>query len=172
MFDVFEREGFTVLSYYGHYSTISLISEEKLSLDMKLRIQKIVNEIEMQIPREDIDTGFINQMEQKIEAILYKNIPLGLLKPLIVDYSHLDELKSSFNKNKRKMLKLLLDIPSFSNTEQIFYASTFISYITSHKIQLFKAFTFLKHCYELGIIQNSNDENTNNRVTQLSNESN
>jgi hypothetical protein len=172
MFDVFEREGFTVLSYYGHYSTISLISEEKLSLDMKLRSQKIVNEIEMQIPREDIDTGFINQMEQKIEAILYKNIPLGLLKPLIIDYSHLDELKSSFNKNERNMLKLLLDIPSFSNTKQIFYASTFISYITSHKIQLFKAFTFLKQCYELGVIQNSIDENTNNTVTQLSNESN
>ncbi|MHA1945994.1 MAG: hypothetical protein ACXAC6_02920 [Candidatus Hodarchaeales archaeon] len=172
MFDVFEREGFTVLSYYGHYSIISLISEEKLSQDMKLRMQKIVNEIEMQIPREDIDTGFVYQMEQKIEAILYKNIPLELLKPLIIDYSHLNELKSSFNKNERKMLKLLSEIPSFSNTKQIFYASTFISYITSHRIQLFKAFAFLKHCYELGLIQNSIDENTNNAVTQLSNESN
>ena len=119
-------------------------------------MKKIVNEIEMQIPREEIDTGLINPMEQKIEDIIYKNIPLGLLKPLIIDYSRLDQLKSSFNENERKMLKLFSDIPSFSNTEQIFYASTFISFITSRKIQLFKAFALLKHCYELGLIQNSN----------------
>ena len=55
-------------------------------------------------------------------------------------------------------------IPSFSNSQQIFYASTFISYITSHKIQLFKAFALLKSCYELGIIHNKKEEREENEI--------
>jgi hypothetical protein len=151
--DTIEREGFTVLSYYGHYTIISVISEEKLSSFMRKKLRKASESIESVIPREELDRGIIFDVEEKIKQPLYETLHLGLLHPLIIDYENLENAKKHFNKDEKKWFDLLLSIPSFIDGKQVFYATTFISSLNLQRISTLKAFNFLEHLYEHGLIK-------------------
>ncbi|MHA2203643.1 MAG: hypothetical protein ACW991_08130, partial [Candidatus Hodarchaeales archaeon] len=152
-FDTIEREKFTVLSYYGHYTIISVISEEKLSSFMKKKLREASKSIESLIPREEIDRGVIFDIEERIKHTIYETLHLGLLHPLTIDYKNLEDAKKHFNKDEKKLFDLLHGIPSFIDGKQVFYATTFISSLNLQRISKLKAFNFLEHLYEHGLLK-------------------
>ena len=56
------------------------------------------------------------------------------------------------------MSELINDIPSFLDGHHAFSAINFISSLTLNGVPLMKAFNFLEHCYESGIIRNLSEE--------------
>ncbi len=152
-FDILEREGFTILSYHGEFIIISVISVEKLSSFLKKQLMAICNKIEQQIPIEELDTAILTRKEEEIKAIIYENLPLGILYPLTFDPKISKERKKALNKNERKLLRICDKIPSFIEGKHVFYATTFISAFTTHGTSFIRAFSFLEHCYDLGILK-------------------
>ncbi len=158
-YDTLEREGFNILSYHGKYTTISIISEEKSSLYMKTKMQRIASQIEIHFTKEELEGLITPELTENVAKIVLEVIPIKLLKPLTIDYSVLDKNLPKFKKNEKKMSDLISEIPSFIDGQHSFYADNFISSLTVHGISLIKAFNFLEKCYNMGIIRNlSKDE--------------
>ncbi|MFX0185925.1 MAG: hypothetical protein ACFE95_22805, partial [Candidatus Hodarchaeota archaeon] len=153
-FDSLEREGFNILSYHGESFTISIISEEKLSSFMKMKMRELANQIESHFTKEELESSLISEFKERAKRLIYETLPLGLLQPLTVDFNLLEQEKKHFKKNEVKWLDYIAEIPSFIDGQQAFYAMTFISSLTVRGIPLVKAFHFLDRCYELGVIQN------------------
>ncbi|MHA2224051.1 MAG: DUF2341 domain-containing protein [Candidatus Hodarchaeales archaeon] len=160
-FDTLEREAFYILSYHGNYCTISMISEEKLSTFMRMKMELLASQIENLFTKEELEGLITPEMTQKTKNIVYKTLPLGLLKPLTVDLTLLKNNMYIFKKNERKWFDLIAEIPSFIDGQQAFSAITFISSLTVHGIPLVKAFSFLDRCYTLRIIRNISEEELN-----------
>ncbi len=153
-FDVLERVGFSILSYHGEYSTTTLIAETKPSSYIKNKLVEITDRIERMFSRVVLQDSEISGTQEPIKKILYETLPLGLLKPLIVDEKRLKIRKKHFNKDEKKWYEYIKEVPSFVDGQQVFYAMTFITSLTLHGIPLAKAFSFLETCYELDAVRN------------------
>ncbi len=155
-FDILEREGFSILSYHGDYTTISLISEEKLSSFMKMKMRELVHQIESQIAKEELEPliDLDSDLRERTKNLVYEKLSVGLLRPLTVDFELLTEKKNYFKKNEQKWFEYVSDIPSFIDAQLVFYAMTLITSLTVHGIPLVKVFRFLEDCYNLGVIRN------------------
>jgi hypothetical protein len=157
-FDTLEREGFSILSYHGKYTTISLISEEKLSSFMKTKMRELANQIESRFTQEELEGPLVSELKERTKKLVYEILPLGLRHPLTVDYKLLKEKKKYFKKNERKWFDYVSKIPSFIDGQLAFYSLTFISSLALHGIPLVKSFNFLDRCYKLGIIRNFSED--------------
>ncbi|MHA2244192.1 MAG: DUF2341 domain-containing protein, partial [Candidatus Hodarchaeales archaeon] len=149
-YDTLEREGFSILSYHGKYTTITMVSEEKLSLYLKMKMQKLAYSIESHFKQEKLEEIISPQLFKDVEKIVLEILPIGLLRPLTIDQSLFKANINQFTKKERKMSKLVSEIPSFIDGQHAFYAINFISSITVHGIPLLEAFNFLEHCYKSG----------------------
>ncbi|UCG01078.1 MAG: DUF2341 domain-containing protein [Candidatus Heimdallarchaeota archaeon] len=157
-YDILEREGFSILSYHGKYSTISMISEEKLSLYMKKKMQKLAYEIENHFTQEELEGLITPELSKGVEKIVLEILPIRLLRPLIFDQSLFITNINQFSKYERKMSEYISEIPSFIDGQHTFYAINFISSLTVQGVPLIKAFNFLEHCYKSEIIRNLSEE--------------
>jgi hypothetical protein len=157
-YDTLEREGFSILSYHGKYTTISVVSDEKLSVYMKSKMQTLALHIERQFTEEDLGGMVTPELTQGVENIVLEILPLNLLKPLTIDQSLLKTSLDKLTKNERKMAKLISDIPSFIDGQHAFYAINFVSSLTVHGIPLIKAFNFLERCFDMNIIRNLSED--------------
>jgi hypothetical protein len=153
-FDTLERSKFNFLSYHGKYIIISAISKEKLSSYMKDQLRSIVLNVESTLLLEELDSELTTDYKAQIQCIIDDFLPLGFIYPLMVDYSNLESLSKHLRKDERKLLKYLIEIPSFIEHQQVFYVTSFVSSLTAHKVSLLKVLSFLEHCYDLGIIRN------------------
>jgi len=153
-FDSLEREGFNILSYHGESFTISVISEEKLTSFMIMKIRELANQIERHFTIEELEGPLISELKERTKVFVYETLPLGLLQPLTVDFKLLDQKKKHFKRKELKWFDYCEEIPSFIDGQQAFYAMTFISFFKVRGIPLVKAFHFLDRCYELGVIRN------------------
>ncbi|MFX1510983.1 MAG: hypothetical protein ACFFCQ_00130 [Promethearchaeota archaeon] len=153
-FDVLEREGFNILSYHGQYTTTSIISEEKLSSFMKMKMSLLTNQIESKFSQEELEGLMTRELREKTKKLVYEILPVGLLQPLTVDFKLFKHKKKLLQKNERKWFKYVTEVPSFVDAQPVFYASTFISSLTVHGIPLVKAFCLLENCYNLDVIRN------------------
>ena len=153
-FDTLEREGFSVLSYHGDYTTLSLISEEKLSSFIRLKMKELSHRIESQITEEELNVLITPKLRDKAKKLVYELLPVGLLRPLTFDNELLAQKMNHFKKNEQKWFKYVEEVPSFIDAQLVFYAMTFITSLTVHGIPLVKAFRFLEDCYNLGVIRN------------------
>ncbi len=157
-FDVLEREGFNILSYHGEYSTTTLIAETKPSSYIKDKLVEITDQIESKFSRNRLQDSEISGTQEPIKKILYKTLPLGLFKPLIVDEERLKKRKKHFSKDEIKWFEYVKEVPSFIDGQQVFYAMTFITSLTLHGIPLTQAFSFLETCYELDVVRNLTEQ--------------
>ena len=153
-FDTLEREGFSILSYHGDYTTISLISEEKLSSFMRIKMRELVNQFESQIAKEELEDLIKPELRKRTKKLVYEKLQVGLLRPLTVDFELLAEKKNYFKKNEQKWFNYVAEVPSFIDAQLVFYAMTLITSLTVHGIPLVKVFRFLEDCYNLGVIRN------------------
>jgi hypothetical protein len=153
-FDTLEREGFSILSYHGDHSIITLISEEKLSSFMKTKMKELVNQIESHITKEDLEILMIeSETREKTLKLVYEGLPVGLLQPLTLDNELLKQKKKYFKKEK-KWFRYVNELPSFVDAQLVFYAMTFITSLTTKGIPLVRVYRFLEDCYDLSVIRN------------------
>ncbi|MFX0120814.1 MAG: LamG-like jellyroll fold domain-containing protein [Candidatus Hodarchaeota archaeon] len=157
-YDILEREGFSILSYHGKYTTISMVSEEKLSLYLKMKMQKLGYKIESRFTQEELEGLITPQLVKDVEKIVLEILPIRLLRPLTFDQSLFKANIKQFTKNERKMSELISEIPSFIDGQHAFYAINFISSLTLNGIPLIEAFNFLEHCHNSGIMRNLSEE--------------
>ena len=66
---------------------------------MKKQLITISNQIERQIPVEELDTAVISKRKE-IKDIIYHYLPLGILYPLTVDYEVIKKRKKNLKKNR------------------------------------------------------------------------
>ena len=153
-FDLLEREGFGILSHNGEYSTITIISEGKLSTSMRKQIENLHDEIEKQVSKEELESGGIKQKQAVIRPLLDKHLKVGLLRPLFLDQLLLKKKQDQFNKTEQKWLNAIQQIPSLVGAGKIvFYMMAFTSILETKGVLFIKAYTFLEKCYNLGIVK-------------------
>ncbi|PWI47025.1 hypothetical protein CEE45_13710 [Candidatus Heimdallarchaeota archaeon B3_Heim] len=151
-FDLIEREGFSILSHHGEYSTISLVSEGKLSLYMRDRISKLHNELESRFTQEQLEDPMFGDHPELIRGLVYKYLNVGLLSKLTIDFQRFKELEKDFSEDERKFITYLAEIPPLDDGQISFYVTTFTSSITRHGASLALAYTLLEKCFKLRII--------------------
>ncbi|MCK5346510.1 MAG: hypothetical protein KAR20_24040, partial [Candidatus Heimdallarchaeota archaeon] len=151
-FDLIEREGFSILSHHGEYSTISLVSEGKLSSYMRERIAKLHNKLESRFTQEQLEDPMFGDHPELIQGLVYKHLNVGLLSKLTIDFQRFKEHKKDFSADERKFISYLAEIPPLDDGQISFYITTFTSSITRHGASLALAYTLLEKCFKLRII--------------------
>jgi hypothetical protein len=157
-FDILEREGFGIFSHQGRYSVLSIISSGKLSKYLRKRIVVIHENIEKHVTSENLETILITSIKKEVKKIIYDNLPLGLLKPLLVENEVLKDKINTFKKTEKKMCELLGNVPSFIDGQQVFFALTLISSLTNRGITLTDAILFLEKLHTVGGLRNLSAE--------------
>ncbi|NHJ02924.1 MAG: hypothetical protein EAX86_12380 [Candidatus Heimdallarchaeota archaeon] len=152
-FDLLEREGFSILSHHGEYSTISIVSEGRLSPYMKGKIVQLHDTIEVRYDQENLNDPSMGEYPEEFRGLIYKYLNVGLLSKLTLDVKRLQEKEKQFSENERKQLYYLTEhLPKQQNVQIAFYITTFTSSLTSKGISLVKAYKLLEKCFRLKII--------------------
>jgi hypothetical protein len=151
-FNLLEREGFSILSHHGEKSTISLVSEGRLSKFMRGKLSELHNSIESRFNQQELEDPFSGDYSEEIRGMVYKHLNVGLLSKLTVNFSRFNEQEKLFSENERKQLNFLKELPSMSDGQLHFYVTTFTSSITRHGVSLVKAYALLEKCFRLQIV--------------------
>ncbi len=151
-FDLIEREGFSILSHHGDYSTVSIISEGKLSPYMRERITELHNDIESQFTQENLEDPMFGDQSEYIQGLIYKYLNVVLLSKLTFDFNRFKEFKKNFTEEEKKYISYLSEIPAINDDRVTFYVTTFTSSITRHGVSLAAAYTLLEKCFRYRII--------------------
>jgi hypothetical protein len=152
-FDALEREGFSILSYHGSFTTISLLSDAKMSSFMKEKMSELIEQIEKNFTQKELEGVISAELRLRAKNYVYDILPVGLLKPLMIDMEQFQKKSNQFTKQERNWWLLTKDIPSFKEAQQVFYAFTFLSNLTLKGITQADAFRYLEHCYELKVVR-------------------
>jgi hypothetical protein len=151
-FNLLEREGFSILSHHGKYSTVSLISEGKLSNFMKNKLAMLHDLIESRFSQEELEDPNLGDYPDIVRGMIYKQLNVGLLSKLTLDFARFEEHEKIFTDKERKYLEFLKGLPSLGENQIQFYITTFTSSITRHGVPLVKAYALLEKCFQLRII--------------------
>ncbi|MFX1516689.1 MAG: hypothetical protein ACFFC6_10290 [Promethearchaeota archaeon] len=157
-FDLLERENFGILSHHGEYSTISVVSEEKLSEYTKERIIELHAAIEEELSQQELEDYNIREPSSKSQTLVYDHLLLGLLRQLHFDYKLFKARKEQFKESEIRLVNLLQQMPSLVDGQIIFYVSTFISNLSLYGIPTYDIYLFLEKCYQLKVISPLSDE--------------
>jgi hypothetical protein len=157
-FDILERGKFGIFSHQGKFSVLSLISSGKLSKYTLDTLVTIHEQIEERFSPNELDSILNGEIKEEVKRIIYDNLPLGLLKPLLVENTILREKLNTFKKKERKIYQIIRDVPSFIEGLQIFYALTLISSLTTQGITLTDAILFLEKLHNEGGLRNLTPE--------------
>ncbi|MHA2224865.1 MAG: hypothetical protein ACXAC8_06660 [Candidatus Hodarchaeales archaeon] len=153
-FDILERDNFGIFSHQGKFSVLSAILSGKMSSYLRNKLVIIHKQIEQCFSSEKLGSILINSRTEEIKKIIYDNLPLGLLKPLLVEEEVLKEKLKSFKKTEKKMYEFLDKVPSFIDGQQIFFALTMISSLTARGISITDAILFLEKLHSIGGLRN------------------
>ena len=152
-FNLLEREGFSILSHHGENSTISLVSEGRLSDFMKGKISKLHDSLESKFTQQELEDPSLGDYPEEIRGMIYKYLNVGLLSKLTVNFTKFKDQEKSFSESERKQLGFLEEIPLRSDDGQIsFYVPSFTSALTNNGIPLVRAYELLDKCFRLRII--------------------
>jgi hypothetical protein len=151
-FNLLEREGFSILSHHGENSTISLVSEGRLSNFLKTKITELHHSIESRFSKQELEDPSLGDYPEEIRGMIYKYLNVGLLSKLKVDFKQFEDQEKLLTENERKQLNFLKELPSMSDGQISFYVPTFTSSLTSHGVSLVKAYALLEKCFRLRII--------------------
>ncbi|MFX0087536.1 MAG: hypothetical protein ACFFAU_17935, partial [Candidatus Hodarchaeota archaeon] len=157
-FDILERGKFGIFSHQGKFSVLSLISSGKLSKYTIERLVIIHKQIERRFKPSDLDSVLNGDIKEEIKGIIYNNLPLGLLKPLLVENEILRAKLNMVKKKEKKIYQIIRNVPSFIEGLQIFYALTLISSLTTQGITLSDAILFLEKLHNEGGLRNLTPE--------------
>ncbi|MHA2073588.1 MAG: hypothetical protein ACW97X_03140, partial [Candidatus Hodarchaeales archaeon] len=153
-FDILERGKFGIFSHQGKFSVVSLISSGKISKYTLNRLVIIHKKIERCFNPDELDSILNGEIKEEVKKIIYDNLPLGLLKPLLVESTILREKLNTFKKTEKKIYQIIRDVPSFIEGLQVFYALTLISSLTAQGITLTEAILFLEKLHKEGGLRN------------------
>jgi hypothetical protein len=153
-FDLLEREGFSILSHHNNYSTISIISEQKLSKFTRVKIIELHESLEGRFTKENLEDPFFENKSDEIRTMVYKYLMVGLLRPLMFDQERLSKMIRHFSKKEQSLLECISDIPSLVNDHIVFYIMTYTSSMREKNVSLADAYYLLEKCYFLKIIRN------------------
>jgi hypothetical protein len=151
-FDLIEREGFSILSHHGDYSTISIVSEGKLSNYMKDKITNLHDDLESHFTKEKLEDPIFETGNEVIQGLVYKYLNVGLLSKLTVDFNRFKKHEKRFSEEERKIIRYLAEILPLHDGRITFYVTTFTSSITRQGVSLAKAYSLLEKCFMLRII--------------------
>ncbi len=151
-FNLLEREGFSIMSRHGEYSTISLISEGRLSSFMKNKLSELHNTIESRFSQQELEDPSMGDYPEEIRGMVYKHLNVGLLSKLAVNFIRFKEQEEYFNEKERRQLDLIKELPPMNDGSIRFYVTTFTSSLTRSGVSLVNAYTLLEKCFQLRII--------------------
>ncbi len=157
-FDILERGNFGIFSHQGKFTVLSLVSSGKLSKYTLDKLVTIHEQIESRFSPDELNSILNGDIKAEVEKIVYDNLPLGLLKPLIVENTVLRTKLNTFKKTEKKIYQIIGDVPSFIEGLQIFYALTLISSLTAQGITLTDAILFLEKLHNEGGLRNLTPE--------------
>jgi hypothetical protein len=151
-FNLLEREGFSILSHHGENSTISLVSEGRLSSFMKGKITELHEALESRFSQQELEDPSLGDYPEEIRGMVYKHLNVGLLSKLTVNFARFDEQVKKFTESEQKQLNFLRELPRMNDGQIHLYVPTFTSSITHHGVSLVKAYVLLEKCFRLRII--------------------
>ncbi|MFX0050060.1 MAG: carboxypeptidase-like regulatory domain-containing protein [Candidatus Hermodarchaeota archaeon] len=151
-FDVLEREGFSILSHHGEYSTISIVSEGRLSKFMKEKVKKLNEAIESRFNQQELEDPSLGEIPEEFRGLVYKYLNVGLLSKLTINFNRFKEKEKQFTDSERKYMKYLQEILPKSDSQIAFYVTTFTSTLTKSGVSLVKAYILLEKSFRLRII--------------------
>ncbi len=151
-FNLLEREGFSILSHHGENSTISIVSEGRLSSFMKGKISKLHEALESRFTQHELEDPNLGDYPEEIRGMVYKHLNVGLLSKLTVNFERFDQQVGQFTESERKQLNFLRELPRMNDGQIQMYVPTFTSSITRHGVSLVKAYALLEKCFRLRII--------------------
>jgi hypothetical protein len=157
-FDILERGKFGIFSHQGKFSVLSLVSSGKLSKYTLDRLVTIHKQIEGHFNPDELDSILNGEIKGEVKRIIYDNLPLGLLKPLLVENAVLKAKLNTFKKTEKKIYQIIHNVPSFIEGLQVFYALTLISSLTAQGITLTDAILFLEKLHNEGGLRNLTPE--------------
>jgi len=152
-FDLLEREGFSILSHTNEYSTVSVVSEGRLSDFMRENIKTLHDVLENRLSQDQLEDPMFGDDPSEVQQLVYQYLMVGLLRPLCVDSDTIKIQRKSFTKTQRKWFNYVYQIPSLIDGQLIFYVMTFISILSLHGIPRAHIYEFLEKCYRFGILQ-------------------
>jgi hypothetical protein len=151
-FNLLEREGFSILSHHGENSTISLVSEGRLSSFMKGKIAELHEALESRFSQQELEDPSLGDYPEEIRGMVYKHLNVGLLSKLTVNFARFDEQVKKFTESEQKQLNFLRELPRMNDGQIHLYVPTFTSSIIHHGVSLVKAYALLEKCFRLRII--------------------
>lgn len=152
-FDLLEREGFSILSHHNEYSTISIISEGKLSEIFRSKVAELHSVLEEHFTYEELEDPFLADHPDEIKKLLHQYLMTGILRPLKVNFEQLNKRLKYFTKKEQSELNIINKIPTIIEGHLVFHVNTYTSVMQKHGVSLVDAYSLLDKCYFLKIIR-------------------
>jgi hypothetical protein len=152
-FDLLEREGFSILTHHNEYSTISIISEGKLSEITRSKLAQLHSILEEYFTYDELEDPFLSDHLDKIKKLIYRYLMTGILRPLKVNFEQLSKGMKHFTKKEELELRIIDKIPTIKEGHLVFHVNTYTSVMQKHGVSLVNAYSLLDKCYFLKIIR-------------------